>query len=446
MSSSERPAPIFPRLPAGPAAHSPERAAAHRRGRLKGAMVAAVARNGYPAVTIDELVALAGISKSDFYESFSSKEECFLAAFEEVVDLGTEAVRSAFLEAPEPRQSLLAGIGAFGAALVKRNDAMSLAIVDSLSLGTAALGPRERAEARFSELMRQSLRGAAGQEREVSELVIRGLVGGMRRVAYRCLRDRQPQRFGEHREELVEWSLGYGRRPAGTSAPRSPLAEGSQFQLRAPAPGREEVPGWAEPPASPLSRAKLEPRERIIRAVARLAAAGGYASLSMPAIAAAAAVSNRSFYREFPNKQEAFLAAYDALAERAFRHAVSAFGEGQSWPESVAAALAATLGFIAADPLFARLAFFELAAAGPAGRDHADRSTQRFIGFLSPAALPDQVKPLPEVIVEAIGGGIWTVIQVEINAGRSASLPELGPQLTDFALAPFGVEEQALSR
>ena len=445
MSPSERPSPIFPRLSGGAAAPSPERAAAHRRGRLKGAMVAAVARHGYPAVTIDELVALAGISKRDFYESFASKEECFLATFEEVVDLGTEAVRSAFREASEPRESLLAGIGAFGAALVERNDAMSLAIVDSLSLGTAALGPRERAETRFAELMGQSLGLAAGQEREVSELVIRGLVGGMRRVAYKCLRDDQPQRFCEHLAELLDWSMGYGRRTGGSSTPL-PLPSGVTVQAGAAEGNGTPALGWGEPPGSERSRAALEQRERIIRAVARLAAAGGYASLSMPAIASAAAVSNRTFYREFSNKQEAFVAAFDALAKRAFLHAVGAVAEGQDWPQSVAAALQATLEFVAADPLFARLAFFELAAAGPIGLDHAERSTERFMILLSPAALPEAVQPLPEVIVEAIGGGIWTVIQVEINSGRSESLPELGPELTHFALAPFGVAAPALSR
>lgn len=102
--------------------------------------------------------------------------------------------------------------------------------------------------------------------------------------------------------------------------------------------------------------------------------------------------------------------------------------------------LAATLGFIAADPLYARLAFFELAAAGPAGRDHAEQATRRFLGFLSPAATEDEIVSPPKVVVEAIGGGIWTVVQGEIAGGRAGSLPVLAPELVDFALRPFGVE------
>jgi AcrR family transcriptional regulator len=64
---------------------------------------------------------------------------------------------------------------------------------------------------------------------------------------------------------------------------------------------------------------------------------GGYASLSMPAIAAEAGTSNETFYREFAGKDEAFLAAFDALAGRALRRAVPAFEGEREWPEAVGA-------------------------------------------------------------------------------------------------------------
>ena len=48
-------------------------------------MLEAVSRHGYPATTVGELVALAGVSKSTFYEHFADKQECFLATFDEIV-------------------------------------------------------------------------------------------------------------------------------------------------------------------------------------------------------------------------------------------------------------------------------------------------------------------------------------------------------------------------
>ena len=41
-------------------------------------MVEAVARHGYAGTTLRELVRLAGVSKTTFYEHFDSKQECFL--------------------------------------------------------------------------------------------------------------------------------------------------------------------------------------------------------------------------------------------------------------------------------------------------------------------------------------------------------------------------------
>ena len=59
--------------------------ARNQRGRLQGAMVEAVARHGFADTTLRELVSLAGVSKSTFYEHFESKQDCFLATFDDIV-------------------------------------------------------------------------------------------------------------------------------------------------------------------------------------------------------------------------------------------------------------------------------------------------------------------------------------------------------------------------
>src|SRR5215510_10299498 len=56
-------------------------------------------------------------------------------------------------------------------------------------------------------------------------------------------------------------------------------------------------------------------RERI-QAAAEL----GYAEMSVEAITARAGVSRRTFYEHFKNKEDAFLAAYDALVRLVIRH------------------------------------------------------------------------------------------------------------------------------
>ena len=47
-------------------------------------MVRAVAAEGYDAVTVRLLIALAGVSRRSFYEQFAGKQDCFLATFDEI--------------------------------------------------------------------------------------------------------------------------------------------------------------------------------------------------------------------------------------------------------------------------------------------------------------------------------------------------------------------------
>jgi hypothetical protein len=44
----------------------------------------------------------------------------------------------------------------------------------------------------------------------------------------------------------------------------------------------------------------------------------------------------------------------------------------------------------------------------------------------------------PPVILKAITGGTWAVIQHELAEGRGEQLPELAPEIVEFVAAPFG--------
>ena len=62
---------------------------------------------------------------------------------------------------------------------------------------------------------------------------------------------------------------------------------------------------------------------------------------------------------------------------------------------------------------------------------------ERFTAFLEPEALPTDFAPLPPMVIEAIGGGMWAAIQHEIAAGRLSSLPRKAPEIAAIALTPF---------
>lgn len=426
------PEPLFPRLRSGRGL-APEKATAHRRARLLGAMVEAVRRHGYAETTIAELAGLAGVSKSAFYESFESKQQCFLATFEEIVAQASGRIGVAYRSRRGFRERLRAAMEEFAEIVAEEPAASALVVVDSLSLGAAGVGPRERAVEAFELMFRQSF-AQAPERGEVSALQVRAIVAGIRRVVYRCLREGRPEELRDQVEELLDWALSYQRPEAVAAAPTPP---GPRRAAKEDSGARP--PGWEEPPDSARSRSELSQRERIVRAAALVAADRGYEALTIPAISGAAGVSNATFYEHFSSKEEAFVAAFDALAKQALRATAAAAAGREDWGEAVGAGMRGLLEFTAANRLFARLAFFELPTAGANALDRADATTKRFTAFLAPAALPAEIEAPPAVVVEAIGGGIWAVIQHEIAHGREASLAEIASEITWIALAPLGV-------
>lgn len=75
--------------------------AQNQRERMLLATAELVAERGYQKTTIELIAKTARVALSTFYEQFSSKEECFLAAFDETM----EAVAEVFEELLDPEQS-----------------------------------------------------------------------------------------------------------------------------------------------------------------------------------------------------------------------------------------------------------------------------------------------------------------------------------------------------
>jgi AcrR family transcriptional regulator len=75
-------------LPSGRHSLSREQVLASQRGRMLEAMATATAEKGYAHTTVGDVVKRAGVSRETFYEQFSGKEDCFIAAF----DAGVEEV------------------------------------------------------------------------------------------------------------------------------------------------------------------------------------------------------------------------------------------------------------------------------------------------------------------------------------------------------------------
>jgi AcrR family transcriptional regulator len=73
-------------LPRGNHGLSREDVSAAQRGRLLNGMLEVVAEKGYAAATVGAVLSQAHISRQTFYEHFTDKQDCFLAAFDRSAD------------------------------------------------------------------------------------------------------------------------------------------------------------------------------------------------------------------------------------------------------------------------------------------------------------------------------------------------------------------------
>jgi AcrR family transcriptional regulator len=105
-------------------------------------------------------------------------------------------------------------------------------------------------------------------------------------------------------------------------------------------------------------------RQRILRAMAEVAAERGYAGASVGLVVARAGVSRRTFYGCFQSREACFLALLDSGLDRAVDLVSRAFGGEESWQDGVRAALASLLVFLDSERLFARVWLVESLAAG----------------------------------------------------------------------------------
>jgi AcrR family transcriptional regulator len=171
-------------------------------------------------------------------------------------------------------------------------------------------------------------------------------------------------------------------------------------------------------------------RERILAAVAQATAELGYTDMSVEAIIARAGVSRRTFYEHFKNKEDAFLAAYDATVHRLARHVRRAYLQQATALERLRAGIGAYLQFLASEPELARISVVEVLAAGPRALARRGDALRLFAEIIE-----DNIHQLvpscrrPALTAETIVGGIYEVVFSRILAGRTADLPGMTDDL-----------------
>lgn len=183
----------------------------------------------------------------------------------------------------------------------------------------------------------------------------------------------------------------------------------------------------------------LTQRERLLDGIAWTVARRGYAATPVAEILKAAGVSRRTFYEQFADKEDCFLAAYDAIVNLCNERLLAAYRDADGWENGIAHAYDALLRTLAAEPDFAHLAVVDVLAAGPvalARRDATLRRLARLIGYVRE---PAESAVAPSALVgRAIVGGIHELVYSRIVRGDAARLPDLADELLHYTFILLG--------
>jgi AcrR family transcriptional regulator len=202
-----------------------------------------------------------------------------------------------------------------------------------------------------------------------------------------------------------------------------------------------------DPQRLPAGRHNLDPqfvaghqRERILTAVTELAGITGYSEMTIDDVVRRAGISRRDFYVHFPNKEEAFLTAYDG----AVAVMLDRVGEGARWGDGLAErachALEELIGFVAEQPALAMLCIVEILVVGPVGVERRNAALGRLVAMIDAAVEETAPKGRPRppaLTTTTVVGGVSEVIYSRLVRGQAGELAMLLPDLLYSLLLPF---------
>ncbi|MBW8060013.1 MAG: TetR/AcrR family transcriptional regulator [Solirubrobacterales bacterium] len=199
--------------------------AQHQRARIISALAEETAEKSYRAVTVANIVRRAGIARNTFYDNFSSKEDCFLAASEFAVKEALRRVDDTASKVDTWPARVNAGLAAFLHYVASEPALARTCIVEALSAGPAAVERYERSIQAFLPLFRMG-RKVSPNGNQLPETLEETIVGGIFWIIYQRIIMGHTEQIEKLLPELVEFSLApyIGAEAAKRTAAEAPPA------------------------------------------------------------------------------------------------------------------------------------------------------------------------------------------------------------------------------
>jgi AcrR family transcriptional regulator len=189
--------------------------AQHQRARIVAALAEETARRGYRQVTIAHIVRRAGIARNTFYENFSSKEDCFLAAQKMATSEALNRVVATAGEVEGWPERVEAGLAAFLRYVASEPALARTCMVEALAAGPAAVEGYEEALQSFVSLFRLG-RDFSDNGAELPETLEEAVIGGVFWIIYHRIFEGKAETVEQLLPDVVDFALipylGGGRR------------------------------------------------------------------------------------------------------------------------------------------------------------------------------------------------------------------------------------------
>jgi AcrR family transcriptional regulator len=196
------------RLPRGRHGLSPEFVARNQRERLIAGLIQALYEVGYQKTTVSLIGQRAAVSKSDFYKHFGSKDDCFIAAYDEAVARIRERVsESCEAAAGEPwSQRVSAAIAPLLKLLAAEPALATIVLVEGLRAGRGVYDRYQEAIESFVDCLREGAPSAPGGAK-VPEATDEAVVGGVASMLGRRVLAGEAEQLGQLFPEILEFVL-----------------------------------------------------------------------------------------------------------------------------------------------------------------------------------------------------------------------------------------------
>jgi AcrR family transcriptional regulator len=157
--------------------------AANQRERMLDAVAEVVSFKGYVAMSVEDIVSAAGVSRRTFYDKFNDKQDAFLAAFDSIGSEALRRVSAAYDASARFADGVISCLRTFLDFAASEPRFAEMCIVEVLAAGPAAVERRNSVMKALAHLLHL---GAQTDHSRIQppELTAETVIGGIYEVIY----------------------------------------------------------------------------------------------------------------------------------------------------------------------------------------------------------------------------------------------------------------------